>query len=252
MERRLISKMQRKIQHLEMGLVTYEEALELQHLLMKKKKNGEEEDYLITLEHPHTYTIGSSGSEDNLLVSNEYLKTKGIGLQHIGRGGDITYHGPGQLVAYPILDLNHYQKDLHKYLRDLEEVLMLTVKQFGITAERKKGLTGIWVSDEKLASIGIRMSKWITIHGSALNAATDLRLFDNIIPCGIKDKSVTSMSKILGYTIDIEDVTPVYVNSFANVFGIDRVEKRLDKFPEESKTVPLEVRQRNALMAEMN
>ena len=251
MARRLISKMQRKIQHLEMGLVPYEEALELQHLLMKKKKNGEEEDYLITLQHPHTYTIGSSGSEDNLLVNNEYLKMKGIGLQRIGRGGDITYHGPGQLVAYPILDLNHYRKDLHKYLRDLEEVLIVTVKQFGITAERKKGLTGIWVNDEKLASIGIRMSKWITIHGSALNAATDLKLFDNIIPCGIKDKSVTSMSKILGYTIDIEDVTPVYVNSFANVFGIDRVEKRSDEFLTGSKINPLKAGQRNALMAEM-
>ena len=126
---------------------------------------------------------------------------------------------------------------------------MLTVRQFGISAERKKGLTGIWVNDEKLASIGIRMSKWITIHGSALNAATDLKLFDNIIPCGIKDKSVTSMSKILGYTIDIEDVTTVYVNSFANVFGIDRVERRLDKFLSESKIYPLKVGQRNALMA---
>ena len=251
MARRLISKMQRKIQHLEMGLVPYEEALELQHLLMEKKKSGEEKDYLITLEHPHTYTIGSSGSEKNLLVSNEYLKAKGISLQHIGRGGDITYHGPGQLIAYPVLDLNHYQKDLHKYLRDLEEVLMLTVKQFGITAERKTGLTGIWVKDEKLASIGIRMSKWITIHGSALNVATDLKLFDNIIPCGIMDKSVTSMSKLLGYTIDIEDVTPVYVNSFADVFGIDRVDKRLDKFLKESKIYPLKVGQRNALMAEM-
>jgi len=251
MARRLISKMRRKIQHLEMGLVPYEEALELQHLLMEKKKNGEEEDYLITLEHPHTYTIGSTGSEKNLLVSNEYLKTKGISLQHIGRGGDITYHGPGQLIAYPVLDLNHYQKDLHKYLRDLEEVLMLTVKQFGITAERKTELTGIWVNDEKLASIGIRMSKWITIHGSALNVATDLKLFDNIIPCGIMDKSVTSMSKLLGYTIDIEDVTPLYVNSFADVFGIDRVDKRLDKFLKESDVYPLKVAQRNVLMAEI-
>ncbi|MCH7954155.1 MAG: lipoyl(octanoyl) transferase LipB [Candidatus Marinimicrobia bacterium] len=241
--------MRREIQHWEMGIVPYEEAHELQHLLMNAKKNGVKEDYLITLEHPHTYTIGSSGSEDNLLVNSEYLKTRGIALQHIGRGGDITYHGPGQLVAYPILDLNHFQKDLHKYLRDLEEVLMLTVKQFGITAERKNGLTGIWVNDEKLASIGIRMSKWITIHGSALNAATDLKLFDNIIPCGIKDKSVTSMSKILGYTIDIEDVTTVYLNSFANVFRSDRVERRLDKFLSESKIYPLKVGQRNALMA---
>ena len=252
MARRLTAKMRREIQHWEMGIVPYEEAHELQHLLMNAKKNGVKEDYLITLEHPHTYTIGSSGSEDNLLVNSEYLKTRGIALQHIGRGGDITYHGPGQLVAYPILDLNHFQKDLHKYLRDLEEVLMLTVKQFGITAERKNGLTGIWVNDEKLASIGIRMSKWITMHGSALNVATDLSLFDNIIPCGIRDKKVTSMSKILGYAIDIEDVTPVYVNSFSNLFGIERVKTKPDNFLKESKTDPLKAGQRNALLAEIN
>ena len=155
-------------------------------------------------------------------------------------------------MAYPILDLNHFKKDLHKYLRDLEEVLMLTVKQFGITAERKNGLTGIWVNDEKLASIGIRMSKWITMHGSALNVATDLSLFDNIIPCGIRDKKVTSMSKILGYAIDIEDVTPVYVNSFSNLFGIERVKTKPDNFLKESKTDPLKAGQRNALLAEIN
>ena len=252
MTRRLISKMQRKIQHWEMGLVPYEEAHDLQHLLMNEKKNGNEEDYLLTLEHPHTYTIGSSGSEENLLVDNEYLKTKSIGLQHVGRGGDITYHGPGQLVAYPILDLNHYQKDLHRYLRKLEEVLILTVRQFGITAGRKKVLTGIWVDDEKLASIGIRMSRWITIHGSALNVSTDLALFDNIIPCGIEGKSVTSMSKILGYTIDIEDVTPVYVNSFSNVFGIDRVENKSYKSNSSNEIYSSIKRSSNSLTAEMS
>ena len=155
-------------------------------------------------------------------------------------------------MAYPILDLDHFVKDLHRYLRDLEEVLIVTVKKFGITAERKKGLTGIWVDDEKLASIGIRMSKWITIHGTALNVSTDLRLFDNIIPCGIKDKSVTSMSKILGYTIDIEDVTPVYVNSFSKVFGIDRVEKRLDEFLIGSSIYTQKIENQNALKAEIS
>lgn len=235
-----------------MGSVPYEEAHKLQHLLMKEKKNGNEEDYLLTLEHPHTYTIGVSGSEENLLVNSDYLKANGIAVQHIGRGGDITYHGPGQLVAYPILDLDHFVKDLHRYLRDLEEVLLLTVKQFGVSAGREKGLTGIWVDDEKLASIGIRMSKWITIHGTALNVSTDLRLFDNIIPCGIKDKRVTSMSKILGYTIDIEDVTPVYVNSFSKVFGIDRVEKRSNEFLIGSRIYTQKVENRNALKAEIS
>ena len=251
MTRQFTSNMQKKILHWNLGLLSYDESYELQHLLMNEKKKGLEEDYLLTLEHPHTYTIGSTGSEDNLLVDREQLISNGIGLRHIGRGGDITYHGPGQLVAYPILDLNHYIKDLHRYLRDLEEVLIGTASQFDITAVRKKGLTGIWVEDEKLGSIGIRMSKWITIHGSALNVSTDLSMFDNIIPCGIRDKRVTSMSKILGKTIDIEDVTSVYVNFFTDVFGIDIVENKSVLSKKSSEIYSSDNRLSNSLIAEM-
>ncbi|MCH7494668.1 MAG: lipoyl(octanoyl) transferase LipB, partial [Candidatus Marinimicrobia bacterium] len=187
MVKRLTSDKARKIVSVELGSVPFETALKIQLQLMNDKKNGMEEDYLLTVEHPHTYTIGVTGSLENLLVDEEYLNSNGIKLQHIRRGGDITYHGPGQLVAYPILNLNNYYKDLHRYLRDLEEVLISTVKHFGIVAGRKNRLTGIWVGEEKLASIGIKMSKWITMHGTALNVSTDLSYFDNIISCGVRD-----------------------------------------------------------------
>ena len=228
MVKRLTSDKARKIVSVDLGSVPFETALKIQHQLMNGKKNGMEEDYLLTVEHPHTYTIGVTGSLENLLVDEEYLNSNGIKLQHIRRGGDITYHGPGQLVAYPILNLNNYYKDLHRYLRDLEEVLISTVKYFGIVAGRKNRLTGIWVGDEKLASIGIKMSKWITMHGTALNVSTDLSYFDNIISCGVRDKSVTSMSKILGKSLVVDEVSPVYVKSFSKVFGSDIVKNLRD------------------------
>lgn len=230
MVKRLTSDKARKIVSVDLGSVPFETALKIQHQLMNDKKNGMEEDYLLTVEHPHTYTIGVTGSLENLLVDEEYLNSNGIKLQHIRRGGDITYHGPGQLVAYPILNLNNYYKDLHRYLRDLEEVLISTVKYFGIVAGRKNRLTGIWVGDEKLASIGIKMSKWITMHGTALNVSTDLSYFDNIISCGVRDKSVTSMSKILGKSLVVDEVSPVYVKSFSKVFGSDIVKNLRDNF----------------------
>lgn len=228
MVKRLTSDKTRKIVSVELGSVPFEAALKIQHQLMNGKKNGMEEDYLLTAEHPHTYTIGVTGSLENLLVDEEYLNSNGIKLRHIRRGGDITYHGPGQLVAYPILNLNNYYKDLHRYLRDLEEVLISTVKYFGIVAGRITGLTGIWVGDEKLASIGIKMSKWITMHGTALNVSTDLSYFDNIISCGVRDKTVTSMSKLLGKSLVVDEVSPVYVKSFSKVFGSDIVKNLWD------------------------
>ena len=235
MVKRLTSDKARKIVSVDLGSVPFETALKIQHQLMNGKKNGMEEDYLLTVQHPHTYTIGVTGSLENLLVDEEYLNSNGIKLQHIRRGGDITYHGPGQLVAYPILNLNNYYKDLHRYLRDLEEVLISTVKYFGIVAGRKNRLTGIWVGEEKLASIGIRMSKWITMHGTALNVSTDLSYFDNIISCGVRDKSVTSMSKILGKRLGVDEVSPVYVKSFSKVFGSDIVKNLRDSLLPERK-----------------
>lgn len=218
--KRLISNSDRSIEHIRLGYQSYLKALNLQSRLMDLKKDGLDDDFLLTVEHPHTYTIGSAGSKENLLVNDDYLKAKGIDLHFSGRGGDITYHGPGQLVIYPILDLNHYYKDLHRYLRDLEEVIVLTLRKFDIDAGRIKGLTGVWVGERKLASIGIRMSKWITMHGSALNVSPDLTLFDNIIPCGIKDKSVSSISEILDKPVQIENVIPEYLSAFSEVFGV--------------------------------
>lgn len=218
--KRLISNSDRSIEHIRLGYQSYLKTLNLQSRLMELKKNGLDDDFLLTVEHPHTYTIGSAGSKENLLVNDDYLKAKGIDLHFSGRGGDITYHGPGQLVIYPILDLNHYYKDLHRYLRDLEEVIVLTLRRFDIDAGRIKGLTGVWVGERKLASIGIRMSKWITMHGSALNVSPDLTLFDNIIPCGIKDKSVSSISEILDKPVQIENVIPEYLSAFSEVFGV--------------------------------
>lgn len=218
--KRLISNSDRSIEHIRLGYQSYLKTLNLQSRLMDLKKDGFDDDFLLTVEHPHTYTIGSAGSKENLLVNDDYLKAKGIDLHFSGRGGDITYHGPGQLVIYPILNLNHYYKDLHRYLRDLEEVIVLTLRRFDIDAGRIKGLTGVWVGERKLASIGIRMSKWITMHGSALNVSPDLTLFDNIIPCGIKDKSVSSISEILDKPVQIENVIPEYLSAFSEVFGV--------------------------------
>ena len=218
--KRLISNSDRSIEHIRLGYQSYLKTLNLQSRLMDLKKDGFDDDFLLTVEHPHTYTIGSAGSKENLLVNDDYLKAKGIDLHLSGRGGDITYHGPGQLVIYPILNLNHYYKDLHRYLRDLEEVIVLTLRRFDIDAGRIKGLTGVWVGERKLASIGIRMSKWITMYGSALNVSPDLTLFDNIIPCGIKDKSVSSISEILDKPVQIENVIPEYLSAFSEVFGV--------------------------------
>lgn len=235
--KRLISNSDRSIEHIRLGYQSYLKTLNLQSRLMDLKKDGLDDDFLLTVEHPHTYTIGSAGSKENLLVNDDYLKTKGIDLHFSGRGGDITYHGPGQLVIYPILNLNHYYKDLHRYLRDLEEVIILTLRRFDIDAGRIEGLTGVWVGERKLASIGIRMSKWITMHGSALNVSPDLTLFDNIIPCGIKDKSVSSISEILGKPVQIENVIPEYLSAFSEVFGVTLNENKDSSYRIISETV---------------
>jgi len=235
--KRLISNPNEPIEHIRVGRQAYLETLNFQSNLMESKKNGLDKDFLLTVEHPHTYTIGSTGSKENLLVNDDYLNTRGIDLHYSGRGGDITYHGPGQLVVYPILDLNHYYKDLHRYLRDLEEVIIHTLRHFDIDAVRIEGLTGVWLGERKLASIGIRMSKWITMHGAALNVCPDLSLFDNIIPCGIRDKSVSSMSEVLDKPLRIEEVIPAYLSAFSEVFGVTLIENDNSSNPIISETV---------------
>lgn len=180
---------------------------------------------LIFCEHPHVYTLGKSGDEKNLLLSPEELKEKGIEYFRINRGGDITYHGPGQLVGYPIFDLDQFKPDLHWYLRGLEEAIIQTIAEFGLKGTRIDGLTGVWLDDEKgprkIMAIGVRASRWVTMHGFAFNVNTDLSYFDNIIPCGIDDKDVTSLAKELGHEVDFGEVSGIVFQKLKEVFGYE-------------------------------
>jgi len=181
-----------------LGMIDYKNALELQLSLLEKRKHGEIGDTILLLEHPPTYTIGRKGNIKNLLIDSENLKKRGIHFERVSRGGDITFHGPGQLVGYPIIDLNNFDRDVHRFLRKLEEAIILTLSEFGINGERIPELTGVWVGEEKIASIGVGIKKWITYHGFALNVNTDLTYFDNIVACGIPKVEITSMERKLG------------------------------------------------------
>lgn len=203
-----------------LGRVPYGEALELQAELVKERRAGEIPDTLLLLEHPHVLTLGSGWHPENVLVSAEERAERGIELFETGRGGDVTYHGPGQLVGYPILDLKPDRCDLHLYLRDLEEVLIGVLADFGLRAGRKEGLTGVWVEDRKLAAIGVRVSSgWITSHGFALNVATDLSFFGAIVPCGIREYGVGSLATELGRMVELEEVKRGVTRHFRRVFG---------------------------------
>ena len=170
------------------------------------RTSGAIEDTLLLLEHPHTYTLGKTADRTNIIGSEEYLEKNGISVFEIDRGGDITYHGPGQIVGYPIIDLNKWKPDTHLYLRNLEEVIIKVLAEYGIESGRKPEYTGVWVGESKIAAIGIRVSRWVTMHGFAFNINTDLELFNGIIPCGIKDKEVTSLSRLLKREINIDEV----------------------------------------------
>ena len=170
------------------------------------RTSGAIEDTLLLLEHPHTYTLGKTADRTNPIGSEEYLEKNGISVFEIDRGGDITYHGPGQIVGYPIIDLNKWKPDTHLYLRNLEEVIIKVLAEYGIESGRKPEYTGVWVGESKIAAIGIRVSRWVTMHGFAFNINTDLELFNGIIPCGIKDKEVTSLSRLLKREINIDEV----------------------------------------------
>lgn len=203
------------------GRIEYKKAWDLQTRLHQARLEGRVEDLLILTEHPHTYTIGKAGGENHLLTDETALHAQGISVFRIDRGGDITYHGPGQLVGYPILDLHKYYLDLHRFLRDIEEVLIQTLSEYGIAAGRVKGLTGVWVDGAKIAAIGVKVSRWITMHGFALNAHTDLSYFGHIVPCGIVDKPVTSMKKLLGSPIDMMELQNRIASKFVQIFEID-------------------------------
>jgi lipoyl(octanoyl) transferase len=203
-----------------LGTSGYSEALELQKQLVEQRKGGAIPDQLLLLEHPPVITLGVKARHDrsNVLATPEELAAAGVEIFETGRGGDVTYHGPGQLVGYPILDLKPDRCDVHRYVRDLEEVLIRAVAGFGIRAGRSAGLTGIWVGEEKLAAIGVRIARWVTSHGFALNVATDLAHFDLIVPCGLADKGVTSMERLLGRPVPMGDVQDAVVQAFAAVF----------------------------------
>lgn len=181
-------------------------------------------NYLLFVEHPHVYTLGKSGDEKNLLVNDDELSQKNATYYKINRGGDITYHGPGQLVAYPILDLDNFFTDIHKYLRLLEETIILTLNDYGIKAERSSGETGVWLDTDnklkarKICAMGVRCSRWVTMHGWGFNVNADLNYFNNIIPCGIQDKAVTSMNKELGKNVDMNKVKEKAKKYFAQLF----------------------------------
>ena len=204
----------------QLGVVPYAEALALQRSLVDQRRAGTIGDTLLLLEHPHVVTLGvrGDGGRSHLLASPETLTARGVELHETGRGGDITYHGPGQLVGYPIVDLKPDRCDVHRYVRDLEEVLIRTASDYGIEAARVEGLTGVWVGDEKLAAIGVRIARWITSHGFALNVSTDLDYFKLIVPCGIEDRGVTSLSRLLGHAVDTAEVAGRVTTHFANVF----------------------------------
>jgi lipoyl(octanoyl) transferase len=202
-----------------LGRISYQAGIDLQLDLVARRRAQEIPDQLLLLEHPHVITLGTSSQEGHVLLSADELEARGIELFEVGRGGDVTYHGPGQLVGYPVLSLAPDRKDLHQYLRDLEETLILTLHHFGIEAGREEGLTGVWVPEGKIAAIGVRVSSgWITSHGFALNVDPDLSFFSSIVPCGIADRPVASMEGVLGRPIDSEEVLAPLLTAFEDVF----------------------------------
>jgi lipoyl(octanoyl) transferase len=207
-----------------LGLVPYAEALALQEELVTRRRDAEIPDQLLLLEHPHVITLGTSSSTNHVLLDDAERALLGIELFDTGRGGDVTYHGPGQLVGYPILDLKPDRCDLHRYVRDIEEALIQALARIGLRCDRKLGLTGVWLGDEKIAAIGVRVSSgWITSHGFALNVNTDLQFFDAIIPCGIRAHGVTSMQRALGKSVRMAAISEAVAAAFAGVFAATEV-----------------------------
>lgn len=224
----------------DLGLIDYKECWDLQEKLFqrnceiklenRRRTDGVEEpttDYLFFVEHPHVYTLGKSGDVKNLLLDEAGLKRVGASFYPINRGGDITYHGPGQIVGYPIFDLEHYFTDIHKFLRFLEEAIIRTLAHYGIEAGRIEGLTGVWLDGDKpdkarkIAALGVKCSRWVTMHGFAFNVNSDLSYFKNIIPCGIDDKDVASMHIELGRSVDMQEVKDILLKEIVMLFEAD-------------------------------
>ncbi len=234
--------MNKKVEVQDLGLKDYKETWDYQEEVFKeildlKIRNRREEldletpNYLLMVEHPHVYTLGKSGDLENLLLSEAQLKAKNASFYKINRGGDITYHGPGQLVGYPILDLENFFTDIHKYLRILEETIILTLQEYGLKPERSKGETGVWLDvntpfARKICAMGVRASRWVTMHGFALNVNADLGYFDNIIPCGIRGKAVTSLNVELGQKeVSMKEVEEKVLKHFSQLFEAELIRK---------------------------
>lgn len=217
----------RQLNVIHLGVIPYNTALEIQDYLHQRRVADIISDTLIFLEHPPTFTTGRRGDERNILVNERFLKENNITFEKVGRGGDVTYHGPGQIVGYPILDLGNYNKDVHWYLRKLEDVIILALADYGIEARRLEKLTGVWVKRSKIASIGVGIRKWTTYHGFALNVNNDLSFFDMIVPCGIPSVCITSLRQWLGSHTDIDTnaVKKSLIRGFKEVFKIEDIEE---------------------------
>jgi lipoyl(octanoyl) transferase len=218
-ERGSLRTLPRRLEVRRLGLVPYADGLELQRALVDDRKADRIPDTLLLLQHPHVVTIGvKKDGRAHIIAAPEQLQARGVEVFETGRGGDVTYHGPGQIVGYPIIDLNPDRRDVHHYVRDLEEVMIRVCADYGVTAGRSKGFSGAWIGDAKIGAIGVRISRWVTSHGFAFNVTTDVEFFDLIVPCGIADRGVTSLAKAIGRTPDIADVEDRFIEHFAAVF----------------------------------
>lgn len=226
---------EKEILYIDAGIIDYQEAWDLQKNLLELRYQNKIADILLLLEHPNTYTLGKVADKNNLLSDQDFLKENKITVYEIDRGGDITFHGPGQIVGYPIINLLNWKRDTHEYLRGLEEVIIRTCDEFGLKSKRNPKYTGVWIDDRKIAAIGIKISRWITMHGFAFNINTDLSLFNGIIPCGIKEKSVTSLSKELNVEVEIKIVKEKLLNNFKQFFEYQKlINVDIDNFQNEN------------------
>jgi len=209
----------RPAQLYDLGIVPYADALELQRKLHAQRVAGAIPDTLLLLEHPPVITLGKAFHPEHLRYAREFYAQQGIELHPTDRGGDVTCHNPGQLVGYPIFDVSLHGRDLHKFLRDIEQAIIDALREFGVEAHREAGYTGVWIGDAKIAAIGVKVTKWVSMHGFALNVNNDLRLFQTIVPCGITDRPVTSLQQALGRAVPMERVKNAVARAFERVFG---------------------------------
>lgn len=220
----MMNREERKLVYCDLGLFDYKDAWDLQKSIHQQRVENKIDDVLFLLEHPHTYTLGKVADKKNLIGDEKYLTENKISVYDIDRGGDITYHGPGQIVGYPIISLTNWKMDTHKYLRAIEEAIIKVCSEYGLNGSRVDKYTGVWIEDRKICAIGIKVSRWVTMHGFAFNVNTDLKLFNGIIPCGISDKDVTSLSKELNKEISLKEVKEQIIHHFMNEFQYQQIE----------------------------